>query len=487
MLIINIYNTKCIITGSIPRSIFIQIDQATSYVHQGHQFVSQKFGESKGGWDGIVRLFKNNTFPVGMLSAVEKIFERNSVEYKIEDLRREISYGKPIGIDSNSFFKPRHYQKSALDAAIKNGSGIIKIATGGGKTGVISMLTAHYNIKTVIYVIGIELLYQMKSTIEALYPDIEVGIVGDGICDIKQINIVTVWSAASAFGKKIDVFDNDCSKEVSSQSDSNKQKIKKMVRESELFILDECQYAAANTVQFLHRESVCARHRFLFSASPWRDSGDDILIESVGGPKIYDLKASSLIREGFLVQPDIHFLSVPIKRNLPRNYQQVYKEYIVDNPERNEMIKKAAMQLVKSGKKVLILVVRVNHGESLKKVMKEDCRVGYLDGQKSTKERMQTIADMKNGDIDIIIASKIFDQGVDIPELDALILAGSGKSTGRALQRIGRVIRKRDGKTKAIVVDFMDNAKFLRDHSEVRMSVYKTEPEFKIKVHPLKK
>ena len=88
---------------------------------------------------------------------------------------------------------------------------------------------------------------------------------------------------------------------------------------------------------------------------------------------------------------------------------------------------------------------------------------------------------MKNGLTDVLIASKIFDQGVDIPELDALILAGSGKSTGRALQRIGRVIRKYPGKEKAIVVEFMDNCKYLRDHSEVRLSVYNTESQFEIK------
>ena len=485
MLIINIYNTKCRVLGTLSRSVAIQIDQATSYLHQGHQFISKKFG-SKGGWDGVVRLFKNNTFPIGLLSAVEKVLKLNEVEYTINDEREEVKYGSSLEIDKNCFFKPRHYQVSALNAAIKSGSGIIKIATGGGKTGVISMITGHYNVNTVIYVIGVELLYQMKDTLETLYPDLDVGIIGDGICDIKKINIATVWSAAAAFGKKIDVLDNDCSKEKKEQSKKNKEKIKKMVRGANLFILDECQYAAANTVQFLHRESQSARHRFLFSASPWRDSGDDILIEAVSGPKVYDLKASKLIKEGFLVRPEIHFLSVPVKKNLPRNYQQVYKEYIVDNEDRNNMIKKAAMKLVAAGKKVLILVVRVNHGESLKKIMKDDCRVGYLDGQKSTKERLKTISDMKEGNIDIIIASKIFDQGVDIPELDALVLAGSGKSTGRALQRIGRVIRKRDGKEKAIVVDFMDNAKFLRDHSDVRMSVYKTEPEFKIKVHTKK-
>ena len=87
---------------------------------------------------------------------------------------------------------------------------------------------------------------------------------------------------------------------------------------------------------------------------------------------------------------------------------------------------------------------------------------------------------MKDGFTDVLVASKIFDQGVDIPELDALILAGSGKSTGRALQRIGRVIRKYPGKEKAIVIEFMDNCKYLKNHSEVRMESIKPK-KFQIK------
>ena len=93
---------------------------------------------------------------------------------------------------------------------------------------------------------------------------------------------------------------------------------------------------------------------------------------------------------------------------------------------------------------------------------------------------------MKNGELDLLIASKIFDQGVDIPQLDALILAGSGKSSGRALQRIGRVIRTNPGKSNAIVVDFYDNAKYLKDHSQRRIDIYKSEPGFKIKLPNLK-
>lgn len=350
-----------------------------------------------------------------------------------------------------------------------------------GKTLVVSSLVAQFNIPTIIYVIGIELLYQMRDTLKDAY-GIEAGIVGGGICDTsKSVTIMTIWSAASAFDKKAQITENDTTGESNVKiSGENKKNIQRLVHSAQLFIFDECQYAASETLQFLHKVSVAAKHRFLFSGTPWRDTGDDILIEAVSGPKIYDINATRLINEGHLVPPDIHFVNVPVIRNVGKNYHDVYKKYVVENDDRNDLIIKAARKLVAGGKKVLILVVRVPHGDVLMEKLQEEFKVKFLDGAKSTKDRLESIKAMKDGKIDILIASKIFDQGVDIPELDALILAGSGKSSGRALQRIGRVIRKFEGKKKAIVVEFYDNCKYLKDHSEARIKVYGSEPGFNI-------
>ncbi|NJL70525.1 MAG: hypothetical protein HC888_02355 [Candidatus Competibacteraceae bacterium] len=61
----------------------------------------------------------------------------------------------------------------------------------------------------------------------------------------------------------------------------------------------------------------------------------------------------------------------------------------------------------------------------------------------------------------------------------------SHNSSTRALQRIGRVIRKYDGplgvKKNAIVVDFNDTCKYMSDHSKRRRKIYETEPLFDIK------
>jgi superfamily II DNA or RNA helicase len=479
MLTIIIGNTKCKLFNLRDPEVIKELDQQLSYTIQGHQFV-----RNNNGWDGRQRLFtKNHYFPIGLLPRVINILKKHKCPFDVKDNREEINYGEPLEIDPSSDFTPRDYQQHVVDIAWERGSGVIRVATGGGKTGILSMITAKFNVRTVIYVIGIELLYQMKETIEKLYPQIKVGMVGDGHCDIQPITIATIWSAGTAFGKKNIVLDNDLtafSKSKDKLSASNKEKIKQMVREAELLILDECQYASAETFVLLHKESMAAKHRFLLSGTPWRSDGADLLIEATGGPKIYNLDASTLIKRNILVPPKIFFLPVPKMRGAGQNYQEVYKNYITENKERNDMIVKSVHSLVKQKRKVLILVSQINHSKILLERLQDDFKVASLDGSNNTNERLSNIQKMKNGELDVMLASRIFDQGVDIPILDALILAGSGKSSGRALQRIGRVIRGCPGKKDAIVIDFLDDCRYLKEHSKIRKKIYETEELFKV-------
>ena len=351
MVTIIVGNIKCKIIGLRDEKAINDLDEYMSYSIQGFQFM--KWGTA---WDGKQKLFtKNHYFPVGLLSAAEKILKKNNITYDIQDNRDKIVYGKPISLDPNSGFEIRDYQQEVVDKAWKKGGGIIKSPTGSGKTLIISLITGRFNVRTVIYVIGIELLYQMKETIERAYPGVKVGVVGDGHCDVQQITIATIWSAASAFGSKAELLDSDLTPDKEDKN-LNREKVMEMVQKAEMIIVDECQYAASQTIQFLHKSSVSARHRFLLSGTPWRDSGDDVLIESVGGPKIFDLDATTLINQGWLVPPKIYFVDVPMQRGVGRTYQQVYNTFIVNNDERNDLILKSTTKLVSQGRKVLILV-----------------------------------------------------------------------------------------------------------------------------------
>lgn len=91
-------------------------------------------------------------------------------------------------------------------------------------------------------------------------------------------------------------------------------------------------------------------------------------------------------------------------------------------------------------------------------------------------ERRKEVLDMLRAGSGIVISSPIFDEGVDIPSLDCVILAGGGKSQVKLLQRIGRGMRHKDGDNTMKIYDFLDDTnKILLRHSEKRIETYASE------------
>jgi superfamily II DNA or RNA helicase len=436
-------------------------------------------------WDGRKHLLSNQLkFQTGLLPIVEDILRQESIAYQVEDRRQDVVLGKPIPL-LDTYYNLRDYQLEAVEQAKKHKHGLLKVATGGGKSAIIAKIIGDLNIKTVVYVISLDLLYQMKQNIEEAL-GIECGIIGDGNCSIKKISIATPWTVAHAYDKEYNPFDDEEDKSKDTLDQLSKIKIQKMVENAQMFIVDECQFIAADSIQLITKASKSARYKLGFSGTPWRDDGADLALTAATGPQLIDVNATTLIERGVLVAPKIFFFEAPELPNMPRQerhpYPKVYDTYVVENQVRNEMIIESATKLQARGRKTLILVKRKKHGLKLLEMMPKHLKTYYLNGDASTDERKAVKDLFTMGGLDIIIASSIFDQGIDLPKLDALILAGSGKSSTRALQRIGRVIRGAEGKTDAIVVDFVDAAPYLYEHSRKRWTIYTTEPAFQIKL-----
>lgn len=339
----------------------------------------------------------------------------------------------------------------------------------------------------IFYVTSIDLLKQAKTELERFIrkdgKPIEVGMIGGGLCDIKDINIMTVQTAVRSLGGRFTKYDDEDGADNSKYDETDKEKIANVIRTCQGMICDEVQHWAAKTCQIIADHSLAARFRYGLSATPWRDEGDDLLIDACFGKPIVDINASFLIKKGILVQPSIYFVHMP-RLDIEGSYQTVYKEGIVENLERNTMIANLADQMTKNGRQTLILVKHIDHGDTLESMIPDSF---FINGTHTGKQREQWIQKMRDQEAKVTIATSIFDEGVDVKPLDGLILAGSGKSQTRALQRIGRVIRSyKDpvtgiAKKDAFVVDFVDNTRYLRSHSDKRRSIYCTEPEFLIR------
>jgi len=476
MITIDINNHRCKINGNLDPEIIKEIDKKLSYFVQGFQFmnVSKK-------WDGRHRLLtKYRAFPIGLLHYVEGILNKNGISYQKNDCRSVIPLYKKDEIVRSPKYILRDYQQEVVDTALREGSGIVMSPTGSGKTLILSEIASRYKTKAIIYVISIDLLYQMEETIKDMFPDKKVGLIGDGNCSDGDIIVATIWSVASAHNKKAEYIDSPINTDSAKKNKGlNKAFVRDVVKKAGVFIFDECQLVGSPTGMLIHNKSINARHRFLFSATPWRESGDDLLIEAVGGKRIVSIRPKDLIDTGWLMPPKIFFVKVKSMRGIGKTYSEVYKNYITNNEFRNDLVLKAALKLKKMGRRTVIATTHLNHAENICKLLDGKLVYEYISGASSSDERKAVFQKMRNGEIDVLVGTRVVNVGIDIPELDALILAGPIKSSIISLQRIGRVIRKAEGKKNAIIIDFFDQARFLRNHSKKRKQIYLLN-EFKV-------
>lgn len=275
---------------------------------------------------------------------------------------------------------------------------------------------------------------------------------------------------------------------------------------AENVLVHNCHHVPSSTMTKISNLCQNAYYRVGVSATPWRDAGDDLLIEAILNKRNPEnnINASKLIDLGYLVPATIYF--VPMKQTFKgKNYHKVYDEAIVNNEERNKSIVKIALKMKEAKQTTtLILIKNIAHGEILqeallkkiplkthimnvtndkngKKVAIRVKNVEFLSGQDDAIRRKAVLQAVKEKKVDVLIGSTIADEGLDLPNLDCLILAGGGKSSTRAFQRIGRVLRLSKGKERAIVFDFEDFTPMLKRHSRIRRKLYETEPQWDIK------
>lgn len=76
---------------------------------------------------------------------------------------------------------------------------------------------------------------------------------------------------------------------------------------------------------------------------------------------------------------------------------------------------------------------------------------------KSKEDRDQAIRDLESGDLDYIITVDLFNEGVDIPSLNQVVMLRETKSSIIFTQQLGRGLRKAPRKQSVMVVDFIGN------------------------------
>lgn len=480
-LTIEIDNTRGKIISTLNLGQLSVIEQICMFRVEGGEY-NPKF---KGEWDGYKRMFNTRyqTFPIGLLDRIRNQLSIFGVSIKLIDKRKKVKSPEIHNINAVNYTE-RQYQTNAVISSLMCGNGIVKVATGGGKTTIAARTIAAIGRKSIFIVHTKDLLYQTIKSFKNILPSEEIGQIGDGIINYGFITVATIQTL-SILGSLTNAVIKDKYDEDADMSEekiiADKQKMEEFniyKKTVEVIMMDEVQRVCSSTaysVRFLFDRAMYA---FGYSASPWRDDGSDLMIESAFGQRIVDISASDLIRQGYLVKPTIIIKDAPVNV-VKGNYSSIYKSQITDNMMRNYMLACDAISEYKNGKNVLILVTMIEHGKKLESMIKTmGVDINFISGKSAVKKRTLAIENMRNGKTSIMIASTIADVGLDIPRLDVIIEGGAGKSSVTALQRLGRIMRIFNDKTRCTFYTYRDNVPYIINHIGRKIDIWKQEPEF---------
>lgn len=463
-------------TDFLRKDILSVVDTATSYTLK-NAFFSDAY--KKGFWDGKTHLFSSQreAFPAGLAQRTADYLRRwaDSKGYDIDVHVKRKPLPPPLveSFELNDI-ELRDYQLEAAKVLVEMGCGILDAATGSGKTEVLASVIRYIGRKALFLVPGKDLLFQTADRLESRL-GIEVGRIGDGIWNPKEITVAIVISLARIFTDKNHV---------------NRKAMLDLLDEVEVLIMDECHRIAAKT--FYRVVNFCkAPYRFAISGTPLdREDGAALSVMAQSGPVIYKISNAELIDQGVLVPAEIDFHRITSPKIEPAegeilNYAKVYDRGITCNYIRNEIIMKKIKEFYDQGLTILVIVDKIKHGNILDNLLwgfqKDFIPHEFLNGEDTSDKRIDVVNQVRSGILRVVIATSIFDEGIDIPQIDVIIIAAGGKARRRTIQRLGRGLRQGNKSGKLKVIDFYDNIHpYLFKHSKKRMKDYRAEKCFEV-------
>lgn len=100
--------------------------------------------------------------------------------------------------------------------------------------------------------------------------------------------------------------------------------------------------------------------------------------------------------------------------------------------------------------------VSVAHAEYMARVFREaGIPALSVSGGSRADERERAVADLRRGDVNVLFAADLFNEGLDIPEVDTVLLLRPTQSATVFLQQLGRGLRRATGKAVLTVLDFI--------------------------------
>lgn len=342
----------------------------------------------------------------------------------------------------------RPYQLQCVNDAVGAGSGLIIAGTGAGKTLItagISFVYGEMGYKIITVVPSADLVEQTRELYAAV--GLDVGVYSGAEKDINHTHVVATWQSI--------------------------QYNPTIMNEFQVFIWDECHGLKASMAQQLINDNgKNTPFRFGVTGTFPKGELDALAINSSVGPILREIPAAWLIKMGYLSKLEI----LPVQINeeyIDEDFPDYSSEkaFLSKSPARMEKIADLIISQAAERGNTLVLVNSIQFGERLASLIKD---VVFLYGESPTDLRKEHYDMFESRDDLIVIASAgIAAQGISIDRVFCLMLVDAGRSFVKAIQSIGRGLRKGKDKEFVTVIDVHSKQKWAKKHFKEREKYYK--------------
>ena len=401
---------------------------------------------------------------------------QNIVEYlkqseiECDDSVLELIPSPTISIDKkNVHLALREYQQKALDNWTEAGKrGCVVLPTGAGKTVIGIKAIELVNSASIVVVPTIDLMDQWTSVLSKYLPNMKVGNLGGGMDDIEPITVSTYDSAylrAAALGNKF-----------------------------ALMIFDEVHHLAAPGYRTI-AEQFASPFRLGLTATIEREDDLHKDFPKLVGGIVFQAYSGELARNKHLASYEIERRQVNMLPEELEEYNKNFGVYQVSLKKIGLRMQyagafrrlimmsgrsRAAREAVLARNKAMDIALNSRSKiEELKKILAEKrgqktiiftqhnklvydisdrFLIPFITHKSSKQERHDALSGFKDGRYNVIVTSKVLDEGVDVPDAElGIILSGTGSSR-EFIQRLGRLLRpKPDSNTKAKLIEIISS------------------------------
>ena len=280
-----------------------------------------------------------------------------------------------------------------------------------------------------------ELVSQAKNTFDEIWTDINTGLY---VAEAKEEDAYVVCASIQSMVQNLDEFKPD---------------------DFGYIIIDEAHHGTADSYRKIlgHFKP---KFTLGLTATPDRTDGEDILELFQNVAHKLDLETAVEIGElvpirCIRVKTNVDLSDVRIN-GIKYNSRDLESKLFVE--DRNQLIVDTYLKFVKD-KKTVVFCASVKHAREIANLFKENnINAEAISGSLRDRERKRILEEYENGNIDVLCACDLLNEGWDSPLTEVLFMARPTMSKTLYMQQLGRGMRLHEGKEYLMVFDFIDNA-----------------------------